>query len=63
MKQKCSNKAECDNVIPLKVTNQTDPRIKKNGDIDSIYIYYFKGLFTVPYCSIILTDVLNFNFS
>ena len=40
MKQKCSNKAECDNVIPLKVTNQTDPSIKKNGDIDSIYILF-----------------------
>ena len=41
MKQKCSNKAECDNVIPLKVTNQTDPCIKKNGDTDSIYIYIY----------------------
>ena len=29
MKQKCSNKAECNNGIPLKVTNQTDPSIKK----------------------------------
>ena len=28
---KCSNKAECDNGIPLKITNQTDPSIKKNG--------------------------------
>jgi hypothetical protein len=25
------NKAECDNGIPLKITNQTDPSIKKNG--------------------------------
>jgi hypothetical protein len=25
--------------------------------------YYFKGLFTVPYCSIILTDFLHFYFS
>jgi hypothetical protein len=31
---KCSNKAECDNGIPLKVTNQTDPSIK-NWDIES----------------------------
>ena len=28
---KCSNKAECDNGIPLKITNQTDPSIKKDG--------------------------------
>ena len=28
---KCSNKAECDNGIPLKVTNKTDPSIKKTG--------------------------------
>ena len=36
MKQKCSNKAECNNGISLKVTNQTDPSIKKkeNWDID-----------------------------
>ena len=27
--KKCSNKAECNNGIPLKVTNQTDPSIKK----------------------------------
>jgi hypothetical protein len=27
--KKCSNKAECNNGIPLKVTNQTDPGIKK----------------------------------
>ena len=27
---KCSNKEECDNGIPLKVTNQTDPSVKKN---------------------------------
>ena len=26
---KCSNKAECNNGIPLKKTNQTDPSIKK----------------------------------
>ena len=30
---KCSNKAECDNRISLKVTNQTHPSIK-NWDID-----------------------------
>ena len=30
-KNKCSNKAECDNGISLKVTNQTDPSIKKLG--------------------------------
>ena len=29
--KKCSNKAECDNGIPLKVTNQTDPSKKKPG--------------------------------
>ena len=29
MKQKCSNKAECNNGISLKVINQTDPSIKK----------------------------------
>jgi hypothetical protein len=36
MKQKCSNKAECNNGISLKVTNQTDPSIKnkENWDID-----------------------------
>ena len=35
MKQKCNNKAECNNGIPLNVTNQTDPSIKKeNWDID-----------------------------
>ena len=28
---KCSNKAEWENVILLKVTNQTDPSIKKLG--------------------------------
>jgi len=28
---KCSNKAEWDNEILLKVTNQTDPSIKKTG--------------------------------
>ena len=27
---KCINKAECNNEILLKATNQTDPRIKKN---------------------------------
>jgi hypothetical protein len=27
--KKCSNKAECNNGIPLKVTNQTDSSIKK----------------------------------
>jgi hypothetical protein len=33
--KKCSNKAECNNGTPLKVTNQTDPSIKKeNWDID-----------------------------
>ena len=33
--KKCSNKAECNNGIPLKVTNQTDPSIKKRKwDID-----------------------------
>ena len=33
--KKCSNKAECNNGIPLNVTNQTDPSIKKeNWDID-----------------------------
>ena len=31
MKQ-CSNKAECDNGIPLKVSNQTDPSMEKNWD-------------------------------
>jgi hypothetical protein len=28
---KCSNKAECDNGTSLKVTNQTDPSMKKLG--------------------------------
>jgi hypothetical protein len=28
LNNKCSNKAECDNEILLKVTNQTDPSIK-----------------------------------
>ena len=28
---KCSNKAEYNNGISLKVTNQTDPSIKKTG--------------------------------
>jgi hypothetical protein len=27
--KKCSNKVECDSGIPLKVTNQADPSIKK----------------------------------
>jgi hypothetical protein len=31
MNNKCSNKAECDNGISLKVTNQTDPSIKRLG--------------------------------
>jgi hypothetical protein len=31
MKQ-CSNKAECDNGIPLKINNQTDPSMEKNWD-------------------------------
>ena len=29
MKQKKSNKAECNNGIPLEVTNQTNPSIKR----------------------------------
>jgi len=33
LKNKCRIKAECDNGIALKVTNQTDPSIK-NCDID-----------------------------
>jgi hypothetical protein len=31
MKQ-CSNKTECDNGIPLKINNQTDPSMEKNWD-------------------------------
>ena len=41
-KNKCSNKAECDNGIPLKVTNQTDPSIK-NWDIDMISAIMDRG--------------------
>jgi len=33
---KCSNKAECDNGILLKVTNQTDPSIKKLGHYKTV---------------------------
>ena len=37
--KKCSNKAECNNGIPLNVTNQTDPSIKKeNWDIDLYHV-------------------------
>jgi hypothetical protein len=31
MNSVCSNKAECDNGISLKETNQTDPSMKKLG--------------------------------
>jgi hypothetical protein len=45
MKQKCSNKAECNNGIPLKVTNQTDPSIKKkeNWDIARVVSYWINN--------------------
>lgn len=50
-------KPECDNGIQTKITNQTDPSIKKLGHTNAIQVVPSMFINSIPFTEIIAKDV------